>query len=262
LRGAFGRIERGRRPAGRSENFLLGAEEFLRRAGLHLKRARPRGHELPEGQGGDGRVDALAQLLTPEELERHLLRNSGTATMLTYYLRDTAVTEAEYKALFALQRDLEARFVTATSNLGGLGQSQEFLNARFAQHEQARTLLGEDRFATYLAGADFAYGQTANFAKNQPAMTKAATYDLYRLQLEASALNMKFSEQMRTVDRNSPDALRRASEEMQRQQAALRTRLETLVGKPAAEAYLKTPNGSFFGRAPTPTPTPAPAPRG
>jgi hypothetical protein len=116
------------RPAGRP----AGPEDAQRAAGLE--------QEL--------RAD-LARLLTPSELEQYDLRSSPTAAQLRRRLDAFRPSEDEYKAIFSMQRMLDAQNPALNQP-----PNPQQLAARQAAEEQVQTqlqsVLGPDRYADYL----------------------------------------------------------------------------------------------------------------
>jgi len=105
--------------------------------------------------------DAIARLLTPQELEDFDLRNSNTARQLRNDLTAFNPTEAEFRALFRLRQPFDEQF---NYNYTGM-PSQELMRQRSdAQrllNEQIKAALGAERGADYERTTDYNYRQTS-----------------------------------------------------------------------------------------------------
>ncbi|HTL68647.1 MAG TPA: hypothetical protein VL200_13375 [Lacunisphaera sp.] len=125
----------------------------------------------------------LASILTPTELEQYEMRNSLSANKTMSAVKDLDLTEAEYAGLFRAQQafDNNDPLRAGTMSPDGIVQrnaAQDVLN------EQARAVLTDDRFYTYLQGADPAYARNAKFMADYPAVPPATTYELTRMERE------------------------------------------------------------------------------
>ena len=178
----------------------------------------------------------IAAALTPEEFAAWELRSSGSALRVQNAARNLTLTEEEYRAVFAAQKefepDLGLNFFSSLS-------SDPRLAERLVLNEKLRATLGDERLDTYLRGYDPNYANVATFTDKQPGVTKPQIYSLYQLQLEAQAAIMA---QSRTVDSGQ----RPNSAEIQKVWATLNERLDTLLGPTTAEAYRATGSGSYF----------------
>ncbi len=178
----------------------------------------------------------IAAALTPEEFAAWELRSSGTAMRVQNAARNLTLSEEEYRAVFAAQKEFEPNlglnFFSSSGNDPRLAE-------RNALNEKLRATLGEERFDTYLRSYDPNYANVATFADKQPGLTRAQTYSLYQLQLEAQAA---LTAQSRTTDSGQ----RPNNAETQKTWAALNEQLDALLGPTAAEAYRATGSGSYF----------------
>jgi hypothetical protein len=178
----------------------------------------------------------IAAALTPEEFAAWELRSSGTALRVQNAARNLTLSEEEYRAVFAAQKEFEPNLgMNFFSSLG----NDPRLAERNALNEKLRATLGDERFDTYLRSYDPNYANVATFTDKQPGLTRAQTYSLYQLQLEAQAA---LAAQSRNVDSGQ----RPSSAETQKTWGALNARLDELLGPTAAEAYRATGGGSYF----------------
>jgi hypothetical protein len=179
----------------------------------------------------------IATLLTPEELKQYEMRNSSSANRLVNNLRKVDINEAEYTALYQLQKAFDTAnpqraFVTAATQADRQA-------AMLALHEQVRAVLGDDRFFQYAETADFAYANVARFAAKYPAITPAISYQVYQLQTELQGALTR-----NNTGGGAPNPTR--AQELRTLAENYNQRLETLIGHEAAEAYRKDNNGRVF----------------
>ena len=191
----------------------------------------------------------LANILTPAELEAYELRNSASARSVIAAVRDIAVSEDEYAAIFRLQKAADATNPMPLSSTFDQGQSNKWRAGQVALQEQIHAVLPDDRFYKFLEVADLYYGMIAGFARQNPSVTPATSYKVYQLQNEAEAALSNLSQQSRTAGENSPAAAELASK-----LAAYNTRLDALLGPDLAAAYRKKSFSRIFIAPKKPTP--------
>ena len=118
---------------------------------------------LPEDQDNWRRLTdqmraEIVKILSPEEVAEYDLRNSQTSGRLRYELTAFHPTEAEFRALYPLQRMLDEQFPILN------GSTQEQMAPRDAAQaqmsEQIKALLGADRYAEYQLARDIEYRET------------------------------------------------------------------------------------------------------
>ncbi len=99
----------------------------------------------------------LIALLTPEQFEQYELRSSSTAETLRGKLDVFRPSEAEYKAIFRLQRDVDKRFaIDEYSDAETKRAASEAMKVLAPQIEAA---LGPDRYADYIQATKPGAGQ-------------------------------------------------------------------------------------------------------
>jgi len=129
----------------------------------------------------------MQALLTPEERAEDALRSSHTAWTLQRVFIGFNGTEEEYKAIFALQNQLEEKYpydaIYTASKFGGADTS-DISRARDEEQKnidaQIKEMLGEERYADYLIGQrqDYQTLQSAAQRFNFSEETVAQTYQV------------------------------------------------------------------------------------
>jgi hypothetical protein len=196
--------------------------------------------------------DAIARVLTPQELEDFDLRNSNTARQLRYDLGAFNPTEAEFRTLFRLRQPFDEQFSNSYS--GGMPSQEAMRQRSDAQrllNEQIKAALGPERGAEYQRTTDYAYRQTSLIVA--------------RLELPPETTNSVFAVQQDLQQRArdtmmnrslAPDARTQQLAELQQEATAKLTPL--LGGASGFEAY-KQYGGSWMQMfQPRPPPTPRP----
>lgn len=101
---------------------------------------------------------ALAQVLSPAELEEYDFRNSNTGRQLRSELIAFQPTESEFRAIFALRRPFDEQ--AAQTNMNGLPSQEQMTQqskAREALKAQVVAALGPERGAEYELTTDYNY---------------------------------------------------------------------------------------------------------
>ncbi len=179
----------------------------------------------------------LAGVLTPEELAQFEMRNSTAAQKLFNNLRNVEITEAEYARLYQAQKAFEA----ANPMRSTMDQAAylQRVTAQMALNEEAKAVLGDERFYPYVEGADSFYANTAQALNKFSTVTPAAKYQVYQLQVELQGQMMA---QTSRGGQMTPDQ----AEAMRNTVASYNTKLEALVGPEVAEAYRNQGMGRMF----------------
>lgn len=190
----------------------------------------------------------LAALLSPAELEQYEMRNSPSANRLANNLRKVDINEAEYTALYQLQKAFDA--ANPQRVVANASSQADRQAATLALNEQVRAVLGDDRFYKYAEASDFGYANVVRFAAKYPAITPAVSYQVYQLQTELQGLLT------RSGSGGAPPSPAR-QQEMRTLAENYNQRLNALIGAEAAEAFRKEGNGRVFGvfRVPVPSGT-------
>lgn len=184
----------------------------------------------------------LAAVLSPEELAQYEMRNSPSASRLMSNLKNVDINEAEYAALYQIQKSFDATQPSPINGSYTPEQMAQRTNTLMASLEQARAALPDERFYKLLENSDSGYARVAQFAAQTPGLTQATAYQLYQLQNEAQVAMMQAAGASRNSGPPSPQRMA----ELQTMAAGFETKLQTLLGPEAAEAYKKSPAGSMF----------------
>ena len=179
----------------------------------------------------------LAAVLTPEELAQYEMRNSVSARTLINNLRNVEITEAEYARLYQAQKSYDLAN-PMRSTIDGVSFAKRQLSQQ-ALNEEARAVLGDSRFYSYLEGADRNFANVAQSLSKHPAVTPVTAYQVYQLQIELQNL----------MAQSSQGGVRPSPERMAELRASVEdynVRLEKLIGMDAAEAYRKEGSGRAF----------------
>jgi hypothetical protein len=99
----------------------------------------------------------LTELLTPDELAAYDLRNSTTATNLRHWLSAFDITEAEFKALYALQKPYDDANTPPTSAGSSSATRTQAPDAGKIYQDNLKTALGDERYAAYQRTQDADY---------------------------------------------------------------------------------------------------------
>lgn len=104
--------------------------------------------------------DAMAKLLTPDELLEYNLRNSPSSARLRQSLIGLKVTEAEFRALYPLYQAVDDQTPAGPFSAGAApGQMDARLAAEAQNQEQIKAILGPDRYADYQQSSQPQYQQ-------------------------------------------------------------------------------------------------------
>lgn len=192
----------------------------------------------------------IAAVLSPDELEHYELRSSDTANQLRFTLASFDATEAEFTALFRLQRVFgdQNRFV-------GGGESIEQQRARSDAYrrlgEDIAAALGPARYADYQRATDYNFRQASALISrlNLPPET---TLSLYAVQKDVETRRAAI---YRTASATQPPS----RDQLTTLAAEAAARITTVLGgnQTATELY-KQHGGSWLAQL---VPPQSPAPR-
>ncbi len=105
--------------------------------------------------------DAIAKVLSPQELLEYDLRNSQTASSLRYSMAAFDVTEQEFRTLYEIQRPFDEQFNIQQTGPMSQEQMRQRSEAQKQLNEQIKAALGPDRYAQYEKATDYSYRQTS-----------------------------------------------------------------------------------------------------
>lgn len=177
----------------------------------------------------------LAAVLTPDELRDYQRRGSRGARTVIDGVGDINVTEAEFDALYALQRG----YLESLPRDRGVAELTAAVHSNAAPAEQVRAILGDDRFYSYLAKTDPIYRDTAAFAKTQADLPPARVYQLYQLQSAALLAAAQTGDGL-NLDQLAFSAAGRAAV------APFQAQLDALLGPELAATYRRSASGRIF----------------
>jgi hypothetical protein len=195
------------------------------------------------------RLQDLASLLSPEELEEYELRNSDTAHRLRQDLIHFRATETEFRHIFRLRRQFEAEF---PSGIWAQAHDQaQRMAAEQTMHRQLRQSLGDRRYLDFQRARNPDYQQLAGLAQRLtlPIDRVDAVYDFKTL-VEDQELTIQADPDLTDEDRR--EAMQLLAEE------ARRTVRESL-GDDFYQVY-NTHSGWWLHRLDPPLPLPGPLP--
>ena len=143
----------------------------------------------------------IVKLLSPEEIAEYDLRNSQTSSRLRYELAAFHPTEAEFRALYPLQRMLDEQFPMKN----GISTPEEMTPREAAQvhmAEQIKALLGADRYGEYQLARNYEYQQTMKITDRLglPPSTAAEIYVL-RQDVQQRSLALRSNRDLSAEDR-------------------------------------------------------------
>lgn len=102
---------------------------------------------------------AIAQALSPEELEQYELRTSGTARTIRSWIGAFDASEGEFLAIYRLMHEFDLRF-PSSSNLSP-AEAKKRNDAYPQLNEQIKAALGPDRYAEFDRSRDYNYQRTS-----------------------------------------------------------------------------------------------------
>ena len=194
----------------------------------------------------------LAKVLTPEQLLDYELRNSRTAAQLRSTLTAFNPTEQEFRALFALQKQLADRLGTATAGMSV--SAREVLNKAQAEIDaQAKQILPPDRYEDYVRAKDYDYRRLYQIADRLklPPETAIAAYEV-KADIEKRAREIKPTP--------GPDAVKQFTEARAALAQEAQKRLVDSLGQRGFDVYRE--NGAYWLNNLTASPTSPTSTRG
>jgi hypothetical protein len=201
---------------------------------------RSRGVMLDEDQEELKRIqkqkeEAMAKILTPEELEEFNLRSSSTANNLRAQMSGFAPTEDEFRRIFRLQKTFDSDFnqgfdATDDKQMEIKARAQD--EAQNALNDEIKKVLGDQRYAEYQRAQSGDYRTLVQMADRfeLPAEVAGKVYDM----------KQEVERQVQKIDAN-PNLT-----DEQRQKVLAAIALETdrsvaqAMGDKAFRAYQKT----------------------
>jgi hypothetical protein len=197
------------------------------------------------------RRQALAQVLTSEELDSYELDTSSLAVSLRAQLSAFAPTDKELREIFKLRRQLEEQFEDDRPGADEVRAAQR-VEAHEQAEQQIKATLGEERYAEYRRSQDYNFRNLARVAQ-QNGLSKELAVQAYELQKQARL-------QVAQVRANRALSWQQQQEALRSIQAETEKALVQALGEPAYRALqgqggLRILYGPRFAPAAT---TPAP----
>ncbi|MDB6121973.1 MAG: hypothetical protein JWQ71_966 [Pedosphaera sp.] len=103
----------------------------------------------------------MAQFMTPEEIENYELRTSDLSQQLKRELKLLKPSEEEFRTIFKARSNAEDVTSTDATGTDAVEARKKAAEARKDADQQMRDLLGDDRYAEYKRGNDYAYQSLA-----------------------------------------------------------------------------------------------------
>ncbi len=179
----------------------------------------------------------LAAILTPDELADYELRSSPITNLLRNRLNKFEPTEAEFRAIYATQQELNDKFPYRSGAVTDFTQRQEFMKS---MNDQLRQSLGEARYNEFNREVSPEYQLLSRLAQrdNLPADTALRAYNVR--DSVATESNRIFDDA--TLDNDQKRAALKTLAQNTRNQ------LVTLLGPAAGQAYVNSINNQWLGQ--------------
>lgn len=190
--------------------------------------------------------DALARVLSPQELEEWDVRNSDSARSLRYQLSAFDPTEQEFRALYKLQAEFDERFGRLYVNPGP-EELQRRGEAQRQMNDQIKAMLGPVRGAEYERANDYNYRQTSLLVARLE-MPPETTNQIYAVQKD-------IQDRLRDTYRAGPDAVANRQSLLAALEQEAQARITSLLGTRGFEAYKQY--GGIWMQSLRPRPPPA-----
>ncbi len=179
----------------------------------------------------------VAAILTPAELDIYDLMTSATARTLRARLANFAPSEREFRALFALQRDFDARFA-GSNGAGDEASRRERAAAEAELDGRIKSALGATRYEEYRRQQDPGYRVVARIVERFGLPAKRAD------EVVGLALNVRTRlRALRDDPGLTPEAVRGELEVLTRESGE---RILALLGSDGAELYRRTSGGAWL----------------
>jgi hypothetical protein len=201
-------------------------ESENRRGGAYTAEAAEKARLLQREKRAD-----LAKILTPAELELHDLTLSPTAQSMRRQLALFEPTEAEFRAVFELQRGIDEKYGTPFGPMDQTLMRQRAADTQ-AMDTKIQTLLGEQRHLEYKRAQDYGYRAAVEIVKHYK-LPEANAAEAYALQAAA----MK---QLAEINRTAGADRSATAAQLGRLVNDTELQLTRLLGAEGLDAYRKT----------------------
>ena len=170
---------------------------------------------------------ALAQVLTPQELEEWDIRNSDVARNIRSQLAAFNPTEAEFRTIYKMQAEFEERFPRMSMAMSQEDQQRRG-EAQMQLNQQIKAALGPVRAPDFDRANDYSYRQTSQLVARLE-LPAATTEQVYNVQKE-------IREKLNTLGRSSSTPAER-EQLFTNLRAEAETRVTAILGARGFEAY-------------------------
>jgi hypothetical protein len=228
------------------EGFEDKMQDFYERTrGLYDSEARAERRQL-EAE----RLKGLAQYLTPQEIREYDLRNSQTATQLSFDLQGLSLNREQYEAIFDIRNkygDSIYNYADSMDSAGGQKRVEETKKSMIADLASA---LGPEKAKEYERSQDYSYQQLSRMAKRYdlPADTAPKVYD-YKQVAEETAKQVRENTTLTAEQRQT---------QLQQIRAETERTVKSTIGDQNYQRYLS--QGGFWINNLAPTQRPPGAP--
>ncbi len=187
----------------------------------------------------------LESLLSPQELEAFELRQSRTAQNMRWRMTQMDASEAEFRAIFELQKEFDDRFNEHDqygNRIRTMGPDdwRARSEAEKAMREQIRSALGPERYADYVRSQDGDYQQLRNAARRFDLPPDTAK-NLHALRDDVPRRAGAIADDASLSLEQKREALKRLAQDT-------RNLVRTTMGSEVADAYFKNNGMSWLGQ--------------
>jgi hypothetical protein len=188
---------------------------------------------------------ALAQVLTPAELEEYDLRNSNTGQSLRDSLAAFNPTEAEFREIFKLKQPFDEQYQTY-NGLPSQSQQQQRMAAEKQLNDQIAAALGPERAAEYQRDSNYDYLRTSQLVTRLE-LPPETTLNLWNIQQD-------IQKQRDSIYQTARDPEQRTQQLTALQQTALAQVASAFGSAQGVEAYKQYGGNWLTYLVPTPRP--------
>jgi SHS2 domain-containing protein len=187
---------------------------------------------------------AIAQTLSPEELEQYELHTSNTAATLRSWIGAFDATEGEFLATYRLMHEFDLRF--PSSSTLSAAEVKERNDAYPQLNEQVKAALGPDRYAEFVRSRDDNYQRTSQLVTRLE-LPPDAVNQVYAVQqdLQQRARSVQMDRTLAPDDRNA---------QLTALAAEAQAKVTSVLGPRGYDAYKQYGGGWLRTLAPQPAP--------
>jgi len=195
------------------------------------------------------RREALAKVLSPNELQDFELKTSETANTLRSRLKGFDITDEEFRKVFDYVQPLDERYSLGRRNPDPV--SEEFTAARTKAEkdvqEYVRSVVGDDRYAEYQRAQDPVY-RTISEAGAEAGLSKESVVQVYQAQQQLQQDSQRILQDVTLSPEQRAQALNELGVQGQQQ-------LQQILGDKGAQLLQRIPGMGPRLIQPLPAPT-------